>query len=289
MGSLVDSAGDVSAARRRTIDAFARAAPTYNVVGPPLFSHFARKLVEFAELRTAGAVLDVATGTGAVLLEVAKTLQGEPRLVGVDVTDAMLHRAAAEAQGLRLVNLDLRVMDAEQLDFEDGAFDAVFCAFAFSSFPNKTRVIAEFRRVLKPGGRLCISDSFGWYFDQDERWAWQRELLARFGAFSGADRVLADRAAFTAGDLVGLLTSAGLDDIAAREETYELMFRDEDEWWNWSWSHGTRVLFEAVPDAERDRFQRNALAQARGLQKRQGAICATVQATLTRGDRAPSF
>jgi SAM-dependent methyltransferase len=279
----------VSATRRRTIDAFARAAPNYNVVGPPLFSHFARKLVEFAEIRTASAVLDVATGTGAVLLEAAQHFQGQPSLVGVDVTNAMLRRAGAEAHRLRLANVELRVMDAEQLDLEDGAFDVVFCAFAFSSFPNKARVIDEFRRVLKPGGRLCISDSFGWYFDQDKRWGWQRELLARFGAFSSADRVLADPAAFRPSELVHLLASTGLRDIATREETYELIFRDEDEWWNWSWSHGTRVLFEAVPDAERDQFQRSALAQARKLQNRQGAICATVRATLTRGDRAPGF
>jgi SAM-dependent methyltransferase len=178
-------------------------------------------------------------------------------------------------------------MDAEHLDFEDDAFDVVFCAFAFSSFPDKKRAIAEFRRVLKPGGRLCISDSFGWYFDQDARWTWQREVLARFGAFTNADR--ADRAQFTPRELVELLASVGLHDIATREESYELVFRDEDEWWNWSWSHGTRVLFEAVPHGQRGQFQRNALAQARRLKSDQESIRATVRATLARGARTAGF
>jgi ubiquinone/menaquinone biosynthesis C-methylase UbiE len=271
----------VSTARRRTIDAFTRAAPTYNAVGPPLFSHFARKLVEFAEIRTAGAVLDVATGTGAVLLEVAEHFEGQPRLVGVDATDAMLHRAATAAHGL--ADLELHVMDAEQLDLEDDAFDLVFCAFALSSFPDRERAIAEFRRVLKPRGRLCTSDSFGWYFDQDERWLWQRELLASFGSSINAAR--ADRAQFTAGELVELLASVGFHDIATREESYELLFRDEDEWWDWSWSHGTRILFEAVPHGRRDQFRRNALAQARRLKRDQEPLRATVRATLTRADR----
>jgi SAM-dependent methyltransferase len=275
----------VSAARRRTIDAFARAAPTYNVVGPPLFSHFARKLVEFAEIRTASAVLDVATGTGAVLLEVAQHFEGQPRLVGVDATDAMLRRAATAAHGR--ADLELYVMDAEQLEFEDGAFNLVFCAFALSSFLDRKRAIAEFRRVLKPGGRLCTSDSFGWYFDQDERWTWQRELLACFGASINADQ--ADRIPFAPRELVELLASAGLHDIATREESHELVFRDEDEWWNWSWSHGTRVLFQAVPHARRDQFRRNALAQARRLKDDQELLHATVRATLTRADRPAGF
>lgn len=275
----------MSAARRRTINAFARAAPTYNAVGPPLFSHFARRLVEFAEIRTAGAVLDVATGTGAVLLELARHFDRQPRLVGVDASEAMLRRAATAAHGR--ADLELHVMDAGQLDFEDDAFDLVFCAFAFSSFPDKDRAIAEFRRVLKPGGRLCTSDSFGWYFDQDERWAWQRELLARFGALDDGDR--ADRPPFTHRELVELLASDGLRDIANREESYELVFRDEDEWWNWSWSHGTRVLFEAVPQARRDQFRRIAVRQVRRIKRDHEPIHATVRATLTRADLTAGF
>jgi len=271
----------VDAARRRTLDAFAGAASSYNVVGPPLFSHFARKLVEFAAIPEADAVLDVATGTGAVLIEAAQHFRGRSRIVGVDVTEAMLRRAAVEARRHRLANVELRVMDAEQLDFEDGTFDLVFCAFAFSSFPNKPRAIAEFGRVLKPGGRLCISDAFGWYFDQDKRWAWQRELLERFGPLADPD------APFRPSDLVDLLASAGMHDITTAEEEYGLTFRDEDEWWSWSWSHGTRMLFEAVPDAQRDEFRRDALTQARALRDRHGTIRARMRATLTRGDQAP--
>ncbi len=53
--------------RARTIEIFSEAAPTYNTVGPPFFSDFARKLVEFADIAGDEDILDVATGTGAGL------------------------------------------------------------------------------------------------------------------------------------------------------------------------------------------------------------------------------
>jgi len=59
----------VKTRRARTIEIFSEAAATYNTVGPPFFSDFARKLVEFADIAGDEDILDVATGTGAVLLE----------------------------------------------------------------------------------------------------------------------------------------------------------------------------------------------------------------------------
>ncbi len=68
----------------------------------------------------------------------------------------MLARAAAELERRGLLGIDLQVMDAESLSFADCSFDLVFCAFAFSSFPDKPQAIREFVRVLRPGGRVCI-------------------------------------------------------------------------------------------------------------------------------------
>jgi ubiquinone/menaquinone biosynthesis C-methylase UbiE len=143
--------GAVSTRRARTVAVFSEAAATYNSVGPPFFSDFARKLVEFADMGGDEDILDVATGTGAVLLEAVGHLRSETRVVGVDLTEAMLARAAAELARRGLRGIDLQLMDAESLSFGDSSFDLVFCAFAFSSFPNKPQAIREFVRVLRPG------------------------------------------------------------------------------------------------------------------------------------------
>ncbi len=146
----------MNTSRARTIEIFSEAAATYNTVGPPFFSDFARKLVEFADIAGDEDILDVATGTGVVLLEAVGYVRSATRLVGVDLTEAMLARAAAELERRGLLGIDLQVMDAESLSFADCSFDLVFCAFAFSSFPDKPQAIREFVRVLRPGGRVCI-------------------------------------------------------------------------------------------------------------------------------------
>jgi SAM-dependent methyltransferase len=64
-------------------------------------------------------------------------------------------------------------MDAEKLDFPDTTFDAVLCGYAIFFFPNVLQALAEFRRVLKPGGLLAVSTQG----TADERWQWWGELL----------------------------------------------------------------------------------------------------------------
>jgi SAM-dependent methyltransferase len=270
----------VGSARKRTVLTFGAAAPTYNTVGPRLFTHFAAKLVDFAEVGDAQDVLDVATGTGAVLLEAARRLKARSRLVGVDVTQAMLSRAAAEVERRGLAGVELQLMDAESLRFRDACFDVVFCGFAFSSFPNKAHVIREFARVLRAGGRVGISDAFGWYFDQDPRWSWHREILERFSTLDAPVDPSGAR------ELHHLLTASGLTNVAAKDEFYDLTFTDEEEWWLWSLSHGTRLLFHAIPDSRLDEFRCAAFTQLRDLRAREGAITATMCATLTCANKA---
>lgn len=95
-------------------------------------------------------VLDVAVGTGLVARE-ALAIVGEPRcVVGIDPSLGMLRRAA---QGLpiRLVQAQ-----AERLPFPDATFDFVSMGFALRHLSDLALVFAEFQRVLKPGGRICI-------------------------------------------------------------------------------------------------------------------------------------
>jgi O-methyltransferase / aklanonic acid methyltransferase len=100
---------------RDLVASFTRAAPTYGTVGPPHFTYFARRLVEFAGVVPGNRVLDVATGTGAVLLAIADQYGERDQLIGIDLTAAMLERAAGEIKRRALRNAELCVMDAQQL------------------------------------------------------------------------------------------------------------------------------------------------------------------------------
>lgn len=99
----------------------------------------------------AGEILEVGVGTG-------KNFPFYPRgarITAVDFSHAMLQRAEvrARAQGLQV---DLRCMDVQQLEFTDGAFDVVTGSFVFCSVPDPEKGLSEIRRVLKPGGQLVL-------------------------------------------------------------------------------------------------------------------------------------
>lgn len=116
-----------------------------------------RRLAEALDLRPGQLVLDVACGPGATACLLADEFGAE--VEGIDLGGSSLARARALAAER---NLDGRVRfrlgDAERLPFDDGVFDAVVCECAFCTFPDKPTAAAEFARVLRPGGRVGITD-----------------------------------------------------------------------------------------------------------------------------------
>lgn len=267
----------MSSSKKTAVSIFARAAATYNAVGPRHFTYFARHLVEYVDVRPGERVLDVATGTGEALLAAAERSGDRGSVVGIDLTVEMLERATAAIRDCHLDNAELRQMDAEQLKLPAESFDAALSAFALSSFPNRNRALKECRRVLCPGGRLGLVDAFDWYFQQDSRWQWQEEVLRSFGALDEVKQ--ADSKPI---DLSTTLSSVGFTAVQSIEDAVDLVFHDEEEWWRWSWSHGTRGLFERVPVRRRDEFKSRLLPGLQNCRESDGMIHATMCATLVR-------
>jgi ubiquinone/menaquinone biosynthesis C-methylase UbiE len=102
-------------------------------------------------LREAGGdVLELGVGTGATLGFYPHTVR---RLTGLDLSRAMLARAAEEACGLRFP-VDLVETDFQTLGFRDASFDVVTSSLALCGVPDPPRLYREISRVLRPGGRL---------------------------------------------------------------------------------------------------------------------------------------
>jgi SAM-dependent methyltransferase len=110
------------------------------------------------ELSPGKTLLDVACGSGGPALRIAATTGCS--VVGIDVHEQAISTANSLAAQCGLTKLaEFRVADAaEQLPFPDGWFDAITCIDAINHLPNRPRVIAEWARLLKLGGRLLFTD-----------------------------------------------------------------------------------------------------------------------------------
>jgi SAM-dependent methyltransferase len=133
--------------------AWERWATWYEGCAAPLGEWFGRAV----QARAGLAVLDVGCGAGFPALALASGVRPGGRVVATDVSPEMVAVVARRAKALALDPVVARVADAADLPFEDEAFDAVTCSTALMLCREPTRVAAEMRRVLKPGGRLAVA------------------------------------------------------------------------------------------------------------------------------------
>ena len=116
---------------------------------------FAPALLRMARLAPGMRVLDIATGTGIVAEAIAAAVGPSGHVVAADISLPMLDGAKRRLGGNP--NVTFAVEDGQALSFPDGRFDAVVCSLGLMLFPAPARGVAEFRRVLRPGGRAAVS------------------------------------------------------------------------------------------------------------------------------------
>jgi ubiquinone/menaquinone biosynthesis C-methylase UbiE len=141
-------------------------APVYDLWGKLTESKARQRCLEVAQVRDGETVLEIAVGTGLTFAEILRQ-NPSGRNEGIDLTPAMLERAEQKAAQTGQRNYQLRVGDAYHLDFADNTFDLLVNNFMFDLLPEKDFpvVLAEFKRVLRPGGRLVLVN-----MAQDGRW-----------------------------------------------------------------------------------------------------------------------
>jgi arsenite methyltransferase len=103
-------------------------------------------------------VLDLGCGAGTDLLIAAQMTGPEGRVIGVDMTTAMLDQVRISAKEMGLENVELHESLIEELPLEDGSVDLVISNGVIDLVPDKDAVFDEIDRVLRPGGRLQIAD-----------------------------------------------------------------------------------------------------------------------------------
>src|SRR5262252_894708 len=137
--------------------AYDRWAPVYDLVFGRVFERGRRASLQAAE-RIGGRILEVGVGTGISLPDYSR----RNRIVGVDISEAMLQKARERVTEIGLSHVEaLEVMDAERLNFPDDSFDVVVAQYVVTAVPNPEAALDEFARVLKPGGEIILLTRVG--------------------------------------------------------------------------------------------------------------------------------
>lgn len=152
-----------------------------------------KKVVKSIQKTNPKTILDIATGTGDLAIEMAKST--EAKITGFDLSAGMLEVGRKKIQELNLNNrIEMIQGDAENMPFEDNSFDSITVSFGVRNFENLSAGLDEINRVLKPGGTFIILE-----FSQPESFPmkqlysfYSKQILPRIGK-----QISKDQSAYT--------------------------------------------------------------------------------------------
>ena len=116
------------------------------------------KTPERLGLKPGITVLEIGPGSGTYTLAAAEAVVPGGKIVAVDIEDRVVRHVQRRITKLEVSNIEVHQGDAQSLDFPNASFDAIYAITVFGEFPDRGKALAEFQRVLVPGGTLALSE-----------------------------------------------------------------------------------------------------------------------------------
>ena len=206
--------------------------------------------------------LDIAAGTGEPGLTVAR-LAPRGHVVLTDLAAEMLDIATRRADAQGITNFETMVCSADDLPFDDAAFDSVSVRFGYMFFPDAAKATAEFARVLKPGGRLCSSV---WVKPGENPWTTiAMEAIAAEAVLAPPDPDGPGMFRCAApGCISALYEAAGLCEVAEWDVGVELVTESPEQYWEMISEHVSLAVaaLQQVSEPARKRIAEAVIVRA---------------------------
>lgn len=116
-----------------------------------------RQMLDLAQVQPGQRILDIAAGAGEPAVSAARRVGPGGYVLATDISEGIIELARQVAHELGLEQIETRAMDGEKLDLPDASFDAVLCRLGLMYMPHPVMALREWRRVLKPGGRVAVA------------------------------------------------------------------------------------------------------------------------------------
>ncbi|HSO13988.1 MAG TPA: arsenite methyltransferase [Anaerolineales bacterium] len=158
--------------------------------------------VTLASLQPGQTILDLGSGAGLDCFFAAKKVGETGKVIGVDMTPEMIERARSSAKRMNITNVEFRQGYIEDLPVDSNTVDVVISNCVINLSPDKSKVFAETFRVLKPGGKLAVSDIVT---DGPLPDAIKQSLSAWAGCVAGA---------VEAGEYIGMMEAVGFTNVS---------------------------------------------------------------------------
>lgn len=236
----------------------------YDTTPLRFFPASAAHLTTLLALRGDERVLDVACGTGHASLAMAARLP-RGRVTAVDFSSGMLARARSKAADRGLDNIEFLERDMQALDFPAESFDLAVCTFGIFFVEEMESQLAQIAALVKPGGRVLITNFQESYFHP------LKELfLARLLAYGVEAPPQPWRRIAHEEGCRRLFAKAGLTDIRVESKNLGYHLTNAEEWWEIVWNAGFRRLVNQLAAADQGRFKQEHLQEIEALRTERG-------------------
>ncbi len=244
---------------------FNEASAGFDLPALRFFDHGASYLAKSLTLKGNEKILDLATGTGKVALEVAKRLDNGS-VLGIDISKGMLDQARLKANKIGLKNIQFECQDVENLNLQDAFFDGICCGFGVHFWEDMEAMLKSFLPKIKSGGFFAMTSFAIGSFEPQASLCLER--FRQYGV-KLPDSYTWERLG-SAQQHLDLLNAVGLKDIQTQSYSAGYPLKSFNEWWDIICYTGFRSFLNQLSPDQVQTYRQEHLSEIEATRNEQG-------------------